>query len=118
MARDIATQILKPAAAAASSADPASKQFTEEGVKPAAKIIADNVQPVAQGFTDQTLMPTAQKVIDAAMTACMHSLLVVEVDDRVIVAKQPSNPALHCAATALCKAALLGCDLSRFARTA
>ena len=72
VARDIATQILKPAAAAASSADPASKQFTEEGVKPAAKIIADNVQPVAQGFTDETLMPTAQKV-SSAMPAYMHS---------------------------------------------
>lgn len=62
IARDLATQVLKPAAAAADSADPASKQFTEEGVKPAAKIIADNVQPVAQGFTDETLLPTAQKV--------------------------------------------------------
>ena len=62
MARDIAQQILKPAAAAADSADPASKQFTEEGIKPAAKIIAENVQPVAQGFTDETLLPTAQKV--------------------------------------------------------
>ncbi len=62
MAHDIAQQILKPAAAAASSAHPASEQFTEEGVKPAAKIIADNVQPVAKGFTDETLLPTAQKV--------------------------------------------------------
>ena len=61
MAHDIAQQILKPAAAAASSAHPASEQFTEEGVKPAAKIIAENVQPVAKGFTDETLLPTAQK---------------------------------------------------------
>ena len=62
MAHDIAQQILKPAAAAAESADPAARQFTEEGVKPAAKIIADNVQPVAKGFTDETLLPSAQKV--------------------------------------------------------
>lgn len=62
MARDLAHQILKPAAAAAGSADPAAKQLTEEGIKPAAKIIADAVQPVAKGFTDQTLLPTAQKV--------------------------------------------------------
>jgi hypothetical protein len=62
MAHDIAQQILKPAAAAASSAHPASEQFTQEGVKPAAKIIAENVQPVAKGFTDDTLLPTAQKV--------------------------------------------------------
>ena len=62
VAHDIAQQILKPAAAAAESAHPASQQFTEDGVKPAAKIIAENVQPVAQGFTDQTLLPVAQKV--------------------------------------------------------
>ena len=60
--RDLAHQILKPAAAAAASADPAAKQFSEEGIMPAAKIVADNVQPVAKGFTDQTLLPTAQKV--------------------------------------------------------
>lgn len=62
MARDLAQQILKPAAAAAGSADPAAQQFTEEGLKPAANIVADAVQPVAKGFTDQTLLPTAQKV--------------------------------------------------------
>lgn len=62
VAHDLAQQILKPAAAAAGSADPAAKQFSEEGIKPAAKIVADNVQPVAKGFTDQTLLPIAHKV--------------------------------------------------------
>ena len=62
VAHDLAQQLLKPAAAAAASADPAAKQFSEEGIKPAAKIVADNVQPVAKGFTDQTLLPTAHKV--------------------------------------------------------
>lgn len=62
VARDLAHQILKPAAAAAGSADPAAKQFSEEGLKPAAKIVADAVQPVAKGFTEQTLLPTAHKV--------------------------------------------------------
>ena len=62
MAHDLAQQILKPAAAAAASADPAAKQFSEEGIKPAANIVAENVQPVAKGFTDQTLLPTAHKV--------------------------------------------------------
>ena len=73
VAHDIAQQILKPAAAAAESADPAAKQFTEEGVKPAAKIIADNVQPVAKGFTDETLLPTAQKVCSASAAISLHS---------------------------------------------
>lgn len=63
---DLAQQLLKPAAAAAGSADPAAKQFSEEGIKPAAKIVADNVQPVAKGFTDQTLLPVAHKV------CCFH----------------------------------------------
>lgn len=72
VAHDLAQQILKPAAAAAASADPAAKQFSEEGIKPAANIIAENVQPVAKGFTDQTLLPTAQKV-GICRTSCNSS---------------------------------------------
>ena len=77
MAHDIAQQILKPAAAAAESADPAARQFTEEGVKPAAKIIADNVQPVAKGFTDETLLPTAHKVCRMYFSMRQHVALVL-----------------------------------------
>lgn len=95
IARDLATQVLKPAAAAADSADPASKQFTEEGVKPAAKIIADNVQPVAQGFTDETLLPTAQKV-RLTVIGLMYT------PGSLSTLREVQAPVLHCYAKLQC----------------
>lgn len=102
--RDLAHQILKPAAAAAASADPAAKQFSEEGIMPAAKIVADNVQPVAKGFTDQTLLPTAQKV------SIWHMLEGFTY--YVLVAKVETNAALTVVCTGANAAARHGVSLS------
>lgn len=45
MARDLTQRVTQPASQAAENAEPAARQLADEGIRPAAKIVAENAEP-------------------------------------------------------------------------